>query len=66
MASCSTEDLSPMNHYGDSSGAIVNKDLIYVSKACLPFIGIQISVLLLITYMPSLALWLPKILGFIK
>jgi tripartite ATP-independent transporter DctM subunit len=48
------------------SGAMVNKDLIWVTKACLPFLGIQIGVLLLMTYMPSLVLWLPKIMGFIK
>jgi len=46
------------------TGAMANKDLIYVSKAVLPFILIQIVVLLLITYMPDIFLWLPKIMGF--
>lgn len=48
------------------SGAMVNKDLIYVSKACLPFLGIQIAVLLVITYVPSLVLWLPRVMGFVQ
>jgi len=48
------------------TGAIANKDLIYVSKAVLPFILIQIGVLLLMTYMPDLALWLPRLMGFIQ
>ena len=48
------------------TGAIANKDLIYVSKAVLPFIVIQIVVLLLMTYMPNLVLWLPRIMGFVQ
>jgi C4-dicarboxylate transporter DctM subunit len=47
------------------TGAIANKDIIYVSKAVLPFIIIQMAVLVLMTYMPNLALWLPKLMGFI-
>lgn len=46
------------------TGAIANKDLIYVSKAVLPFILIQIAVLFLMTYSEALALWLPRIMGF--
>jgi C4-dicarboxylate transporter DctM subunit len=48
------------------TGAIANKDLIYVSKAVLPFILIQIGVLLLMTYMPNMVLWLPRMMGFIQ
>jgi len=48
------------------AGSIGNRDLIYVSKAVLPFIGIQIAVLMMMTYMPDLVLWLPRVLGFIK
>jgi C4-dicarboxylate transporter DctM subunit len=48
------------------SGAMVNKDLIYVSKACLPFLAIQIGVLLLMTYVPDLVLWLPRTMGFMQ
>ena len=48
------------------TGAIANKDLIYVSKAVMPFIIIQIGVLLLMTYLPDLVLWLPRIFGFVQ
>jgi tripartite ATP-independent transporter DctM subunit len=47
------------------TGAIANKDLIYVSKAVLPFIIIQIGVLVLMSYMPNLVLWLPRSMGFV-
>ncbi len=46
------------------AGAIVNKDVIYVSKAVLPFIVIQLAVLFLMTYLPDLVLWLPRLMGF--
>ncbi|RJQ60310.1 MAG: TRAP transporter large permease [Desulfobacteraceae bacterium] len=46
------------------AGTIVNKDVIFVTKAVLPFISIQMAVLLLVTYMPDLVLWLPRLLGF--
>jgi tripartite ATP-independent transporter DctM subunit len=46
------------------AGAIANRDLIYVSKSVMPFIGIQIAVLLMITYLPDLVLWLPQAMGF--
>jgi C4-dicarboxylate transporter DctM subunit len=45
------------------TGAIANRDLIYVSKAVLPFIVIQILVLLLMTYFPEVVLWLPALTG---
>jgi len=45
------------------TGAISNKDLIYVSKAVIPFIAIQMAVLFLMTYFPDAVLWLPKIMG---
>lgn len=48
------------------TGAIANRDIIYVSKAVVPFIAIQIAVLLLMTYMPGLVLWLPKMMGFVQ
>ena len=48
------------------TGAIANRDLIYVSKAVVPFLIIQIGVLLLLTYMPDAVLWLPKVMGFVK
>lgn len=46
------------------TGAIANRDLIYVSKAVLPFIAIQIFVLLLITFLPDVVLWFPGLMGF--
>jgi C4-dicarboxylate transporter DctM subunit len=46
------------------TGAIANRDLIYVSKAVMPFLIIQIAVLLLMTYVPTVVLWLPRTLGY--
>ncbi len=46
------------------TGAISNKDIIYVSKAVIPFILIQIAVLALITYLPDVVLWLPHLMGY--
>jgi len=48
------------------TGAIAKRDLIYVSKAVMPFIVIQIGVLLLLTFLPDVVLWLPKVMGFIQ
>ncbi len=45
------------------TGTIANRDLIYVSKAVLPFIAIQIIVLLLVTFFPDVVLWLPRLTG---
>lgn len=47
------------------TGAIANKDLVYVSKAVLPFILIQYAVLAIITYTPGITLWLPRLMGFL-
>jgi C4-dicarboxylate transporter DctM subunit len=48
------------------TGSISNKDLIYVSKAVIPFILIQIAVLFFITYFPDAVLWLPKLGGYLE
>ncbi|MCP4104638.1 MAG: TRAP transporter large permease [Desulfobacteraceae bacterium] len=48
------------------TGAIANRDIIYVSKAVMPFLIIQIFVLLLMTYLPGFVLWLPRIMGFLN
>lgn len=48
------------------TGAMANRNLIYVSKAVIPFLIIQYAVLGVITYMPGATLWLPKVLGFLK
>jgi C4-dicarboxylate transporter DctM subunit len=42
------------------SGAAVDRDLLYVSKAVIPFLLIQIGILLLLTYWPDLVLVLPR------
>ncbi len=46
------------------TGAIANKDIIYVTRAVIPFLIIQLSVLFVMTYFPDLVLWLPKAMGF--
>ncbi len=48
------------------TGAISNKDLIYVSKAVIPFLVIQVAVLFFITYFPEAVLWLPRVMGFLQ
>jgi tripartite ATP-independent transporter DctM subunit len=47
------------------TGAIANRDLIYISKAVMPFLVIQIAVLLLMTYLPTMVLWLPRWMGYL-
>jgi tripartite ATP-independent transporter DctM subunit len=47
------------------TGAIANRDLIYVSKSVLPFIAIQLLVLMFITFFPHAILLLPKMMGYI-
>jgi tripartite ATP-independent transporter DctM subunit len=46
------------------TGAIANKNIIFVSKAVFPFLVIQLFVLFVMTYLPDLVLWLPKVMGF--
>ncbi|MDF1591757.1 MAG: TRAP transporter large permease [Desulfobacterales bacterium] len=46
------------------TGAIANRDIIYVTRAVIPFLIIQLIVLFLMTYLPDWVLWLPRILGF--
>ncbi len=46
------------------TGAMANKNIIFVTKAVMPFIIIQLIVLFIMTYMPDLVLWLPKVMGF--
>ena len=43
------------------SGAVVDKGLLYVSKAVLPFLVIQVALLMLLTYWPDLVLLLPRL-----
>ncbi len=44
------------------SGAVVDRDLLYVTKAVFPFLLIQIAILLLLTYWPDLVLLLPRLI----
>ncbi|MCU0558578.1 MAG: TRAP transporter large permease [Desulfobacterales bacterium] len=46
------------------AGAIANKNILFVTRAVIPFLLIQMAVLLLMTYFPGLVLWLPKAMGF--
>jgi tripartite ATP-independent transporter DctM subunit len=46
------------------TGAMANKDIIYVTKAVMPFLVIQLVVLFMMTYLPDVVLWLPKVMGF--
>jgi len=48
------------------TGSISNKDIIYVSKAVIPFLVIQFAVLMLITYLPEVVLWLPRLMGYLE
>ncbi len=42
------------------SGAVADRDLIYVSKAVIPFLLIQVAILMLLTFWPDLVLFLPR------
>ncbi|HDS17295.1 MAG TPA: TRAP transporter large permease [Proteobacteria bacterium] len=42
------------------TGALVNRGLIYVTKAVIPFLVIQIATLMLLTYWPDVVLFLPE------
>lgn len=43
------------------SGATVNRDLVFVSKAVMPFLLIQFAILLVLTFCPDLVLLLPRL-----
>ncbi|MDT8441684.1 MAG: TRAP transporter large permease [Desulfuromonadales bacterium] len=43
------------------SGTVANRDLLFVSRAVMPFLLIQIAILLLLTYWPDLVLFLPRL-----
>jgi C4-dicarboxylate transporter DctM subunit len=45
-------------------GAMTKKDIIYVTRASLPFMAIQTSVLFFLTYFPDVVLWLPELMGY--
>jgi len=43
------------------TGATVDRDLLYVSRAVIPFLLIQIVILMILTYWPDLVLFLPRL-----
>ncbi len=43
------------------SGATVNRDIVYITRAVLPFLAIQIAILLVLTFWPDLVLLLPRL-----
>ena len=44
------------------SGAVADRDLLYVSRAVIPFLLIQIAILILLTYWPDMVLFLPRLI----
>lgn len=46
------------------TGALGNRDIIYVSRSVMPFLAIQIGVLFFLTYCPQVVLFLPRWLGY--
>jgi C4-dicarboxylate transporter DctM subunit len=44
------------------AGATVDRNIIYVSKAVMPFLLIQILILLALTFLPGVVLFLPKLI----
>lgn len=44
------------------SGATVNRDIVYVSRAVLPFLAIQILILFFLTFFPDIVLFLPRLI----
>ncbi|MBN2232566.1 MAG: TRAP transporter large permease [Deltaproteobacteria bacterium] len=43
------------------TGALVNRGLLYVTRAVMPFLTVQILILILLTYWPDLVLFLPRL-----
>lgn len=43
------------------SGAVADRNLLYVTRAVLPTLAIQGAILLILTYWPDLVLWLPRL-----
>ena len=46
------------------TGALAKRDIIFVTRSVMPFLAIQIGVLLFLTYSPDLVLFLPRYLGY--
>jgi C4-dicarboxylate transporter DctM subunit len=43
------------------SGAVADRDLLYVTRAVMPTLLIQAAILIMLTYWPDLVLWLPRL-----
>jgi tripartite ATP-independent transporter DctM subunit len=48
------------------TGAIANRSLVYVARSVAPFVAIQVTILFMLTYLPDLVLWLPRVMGYVK
>ena len=46
-------------------GPIAGVSLEKVSKAVLPFMLVEIGTLLLVSYVPFISLWIPKLFGYV-
>lgn len=46
------------------TGALAKRDIIFVSRAVIPFMIIQIGVLFFLTYFPQVVLFLPRVFGY--
>lgn len=47
------------------TGALAKRDIIFVSRAVMPFLAIQIGVLFFLTYFPEVVLFLPRLFGYL-
>ncbi|MBF0527568.1 MAG: TRAP transporter large permease subunit [Deltaproteobacteria bacterium] len=43
------------------TGAMRNRDIVYVTESILPFLLIQVAILILLSYLPQVTLFLPKL-----
>jgi len=48
------------------TGSIANRGIVEVSKSVMPFLLIQILVLMIITYLPDFVLFLPRLSGYLN
>jgi TRAP-type C4-dicarboxylate transport system permease large subunit len=47
-------------------GPIANVTFEQVTKEILPFLLVEIGVLLMVTYIPFISLWIPRLLGYVQ
>ncbi len=47
------------------TGSLGQRDILFVSRAVVPFVAIQIAVLFFLTYWPELVLFLPRFFGYL-